>query len=70
MKSINLVENWEFDRKGPHADPLHVHKNGRIIRFTLKPGQRFASTMSRVHHFMWLFFPDEASLRAGMVSSE
>jgi quercetin dioxygenase-like cupin family protein len=39
MKSINLVENWEFDHKGPHADPLHVHKNGRIIRFTLKPGQ-------------------------------
>ena len=33
------VENWEFDDKGPHADPLHVNKNGRVILFTLKPGQ-------------------------------
>ena len=39
MKSINLFENWEFDDKGPHADPLHVNKNGRVILFTLKPGQ-------------------------------
>ena len=39
MKSINLVENWQFDPKGPHADPLHVDKNGRAILFTLKPEQ-------------------------------
>lgn len=39
MKSINLLENWEFDDKGPHADPLHVNKNGRVILFKLKPGQ-------------------------------
>src|SRR5688500_9683793 len=39
MKFINLFENWEFDDKGPHADPLHVNKNGRVILFTLKPGQ-------------------------------
>ncbi len=39
MKSISLFENWEFDDKGPHADPLHVNKNGRVILFTLKPGQ-------------------------------
>ena len=39
MKSINLFENWEFDDKGPHADPLHVDKNGRAILFTLKPEQ-------------------------------
>ena len=39
MKSINLFNNWEFDDKGPHADPLHVDKNGRAILFTLKPGQ-------------------------------
>jgi quercetin dioxygenase-like cupin family protein len=40
MKSINLVENWQFDPKGPHADPLYVDKNGRAILFTLKPEQR------------------------------
>lgn len=39
MKSINLFENWEFDPKGPHADPLHVDKNGRAILFTLEPEQ-------------------------------
>jgi hypothetical protein len=31
MKSINLVENWEFDPRGPRADPLHVDKNGRAF---------------------------------------
>ena len=40
MKTIDLFENWEFDAKGPHADPLHVDKNGRAILFTLKPEQR------------------------------
>lgn len=39
MKSINLFENWQFDPKGPHADPLYVDKNGRAILFTLKPEQ-------------------------------
>ena len=39
MKSINLTENWEFDPKGPHADPLHVDRNGRAILFTLQPEQ-------------------------------
>ena len=39
MKSINLFENWQFDNKGTHAEPLHIDKNGRAILFTLKPGQ-------------------------------
>jgi quercetin dioxygenase-like cupin family protein len=39
MESIDLFENWEFDNKGPHADPLHVDSNGRAILFTLKPEQ-------------------------------
>jgi quercetin dioxygenase-like cupin family protein len=39
MKSINLSENWNFDNKGAHADPLHVDRNGRAILFTLKPAQ-------------------------------
>ena len=36
MKSINLFENWQFDNNGPHANPLHVDRNGRAILFTLK----------------------------------
>ena len=39
MKSLNLFENWKFDDKGPHAEPLHVYRNGRAILFTLQPEQ-------------------------------
>ena len=39
MKSISLMENWEFSDKGPHAQPFHVDRNGRVILFTLKRGQ-------------------------------
>jgi quercetin dioxygenase-like cupin family protein len=39
MKAIDLFENWQFDHKGAHADPLHVDRNGRAILFTLKSGQ-------------------------------
>ena len=39
MKCINLLENWKFDDRGPHADPLHVDRNGRAILFTLQPEQ-------------------------------
>lgn len=39
MKTIQLLENLEFHDKDPYAQPLHVAKTGRILRFTLKPGQ-------------------------------
>ena len=39
MKTIQLLENLEFHDKDPYAEPLHVAKTGRILRFTLKPGQ-------------------------------
>jgi quercetin dioxygenase-like cupin family protein len=39
MKSINLLENWQFSDSRPHAEPLHVDTNGRAILFNLKPGQ-------------------------------
>ena len=39
MKSINLLENWQLNSKGPHAEPLHVDRDGRAILFTLQPGQ-------------------------------
>jgi len=39
MKTINLLENWEFNQKGAHAEPLHVDRNGRAILFTLEPEQ-------------------------------
>lgn len=39
MKSTSLFENCQFNQKGPHAEPLHVDRNGRAILFSLKPGQ-------------------------------
>lgn len=39
MKTIQLLENLEFSDKGAHAQPLYVDRNGRAIRFMLKPGQ-------------------------------
>ena len=39
MKTVKLLENLEFHDKNPYAEPLHVDKVGRVLRFTLKPGQ-------------------------------
>jgi quercetin dioxygenase-like cupin family protein len=39
MKATNLLEKLEFHEEGPHAEPLFVDKDARILRFTLKPGQ-------------------------------
>jgi quercetin dioxygenase-like cupin family protein len=39
MKTIQLLETLEFHDKNPYAEPLHIAKTGRILRFTLKPGQ-------------------------------
>lgn len=39
MKTMPLLEELEFDNKDAHAQPLFVDRNGRVIRFTLKPGQ-------------------------------
>lgn len=40
MKSLQLLEHLEFHDKNPFAEPLHVDKVGRVLRFTLKPGQQ------------------------------
>ncbi len=39
MKSIRLMDNWEFHDKNPYAEPLFVAEDGRILRFALRPGQ-------------------------------
>ena len=39
MKTTNLLVNWKFSDKGPHAEPLSVDQNGRVILFSLKPDQ-------------------------------
>jgi quercetin dioxygenase-like cupin family protein len=42
MQSINLFEKEQFSNKHSHAEPLYVDKNGRVILFTLKPGQNIS----------------------------
>ncbi len=39
MKSTPLMSHLQFREAGPHADPLYVDQNGRVILFALKPGQ-------------------------------
>ena len=34
-----LSSNWKFSDKNAHAEPLYVSQNGRVILFTLEPGQ-------------------------------
>ena len=42
MKSLQILDHLEFHDKNPYAEPLHVDKVGRVLRFTLKPGQQVA----------------------------
>jgi len=39
MKTMHLLEGLEFHDKNPNSEPLHVDRNGRVLRFMLKPGQ-------------------------------
>jgi quercetin dioxygenase-like cupin family protein len=39
MKTVQLLKGLEFHDNNPYAEPLHVDKNGRALRFTLRPGQ-------------------------------
>ena len=39
MKATNLLENLNFGNKDPHAEPLHVDDNGRVILFSLRTDQ-------------------------------
>ncbi len=39
MKAFSVHENLVFHDKNPYAEPLVVNKEGRILRFMLKPGQ-------------------------------
>jgi len=40
MRATNLLESLEFHDPNPYAQPLFVDERGRVLRFTLKPGQR------------------------------
>lgn len=39
MKTMQLLEGLEFADQAPNAEPLYVDAHGRVLRFTLKPGQ-------------------------------
>jgi len=39
MKTFHLLEALEFRDAAPYAQPLLVNEEGRVLRFTLRPGQ-------------------------------
>ena len=39
MRAMNLMQDLEFHSPNPYAQPLFADKVGRVLRFTLKPGQ-------------------------------
>ena len=39
MNATLLLDELKFHDKNPYAEPLLVDETGRILRFTLKPGQ-------------------------------
>jgi quercetin dioxygenase-like cupin family protein len=40
MRTMNLFDNLVFHDKDPYAQPLFVDDAGRVLRFTLRPGQK------------------------------
>jgi len=40
MKTIGLRDGLEFDESRAHAVPVHADAAGRVLRFTLRAGQR------------------------------
>ncbi len=42
MKNMQLLEQLVFHDEEPYAEPLDVDEYSRVIRFTLKPGQKIA----------------------------
>ncbi len=39
MKTMQLLQEVKFTAQEPHAEPLYVDKDGRVILFALEPGQ-------------------------------
>jgi len=39
MKTMHLFDDLQFRDKDPYAEPLLVDQHGRILRFSLRPGQ-------------------------------
>jgi quercetin dioxygenase-like cupin family protein len=36
---MQLLENLEYHENNPYSQPVYVARDGRILRFTLRPGQ-------------------------------
>jgi len=39
MRTMQLLDDLKFQDENPVADPIYVDKDGRILRFCLKPQQ-------------------------------
>lgn len=43
MKTLLLLDSPTFKDKRPNAEPLFIGETGRVLRFTLKPGQELSA---------------------------
>jgi quercetin dioxygenase-like cupin family protein len=41
MKTTNLMKEIQFNNADGHAEPIYVDRQGRALRFALKPRQSF-----------------------------
>ncbi len=41
MRTMQLLEDLEFHAEHPYAQPILVDRHGRVLRFTLRPGESF-----------------------------
>ncbi|MBL8164560.1 MAG: cupin domain-containing protein [Anaerolineae bacterium] len=44
MKTISLMDDLVFGEQGPYAQQLNSDQLGKIVRYTLKPGQELDET--------------------------
>jgi quercetin dioxygenase-like cupin family protein len=44
MKTMQALENLAFSDQGPFAQQIHMDEIGKIVRYTLKPGQELEET--------------------------
>jgi quercetin dioxygenase-like cupin family protein len=62
---MQLLENLEFHDNNPYAQPLLVSDTGRVLRFTLKPGQSIREHSATASPFYVVVLQGEGMFAGG-----
>lgn len=65
MQAIDLLENQKFDPKHAHAEALHADRHGRVILFTLEPGQEISEHNAPSSPFYVIILSGQGVFRGG-----